>query len=205
MGDCSRLLLDRRPGRDLLATISPKVPALPARADVALHIGLRRSRCNRSRSEWEATKEPMSVVEYVPADPASTSLVIEDQFSNLRGGLSRCHSRSRMRAASVSPADAEAPTALPYAAAPGSWAATCATAALDRYPPRTDAASMSHPAESVDLSAALRGHRFTSGTHHAAPGDGNKRGRSVTVDRSAILEPRSDDRSVSSCWTDGGA
>jgi hypothetical protein len=27
----------------------------------------------------------MSVVEYVPADRASTSLVIEDQFSNLRG------------------------------------------------------------------------------------------------------------------------
>jgi hypothetical protein len=26
----------------------------------------------------------MSVVEYVPADRASTSLVIEDQFSNLR-------------------------------------------------------------------------------------------------------------------------
>jgi hypothetical protein len=65
-------------------------------------IGLRARRCYRSLSEWEATNGPMSVVEYVPADRASTSLVIEDQFLNLRGSLSRCHSRSRMRAASVS-------------------------------------------------------------------------------------------------------
>ena len=47
-----------------------------------------------------------------------------------RGVFSRCDSRSRIRAASVSPADAEAPTALiAYAAAPRSWAATCASAA----------------------------------------------------------------------------
>jgi hypothetical protein len=86
---------------------------------------LRARRCDRSRPEWEATKGPMSVVEYVPADRASTSLVIEDPFSNLRGE-SFSHSRSRMRAASVSPADAEAPTALiAYAAARG----------LQRVPP----------------------------------------------------------------------
>ncbi|MDF2760278.1 MAG: hypothetical protein K0S99_2912 [Thermomicrobiales bacterium] len=54
----------------------------------------------------------MSVVEYVPADRASTSLVIEDQFSNLRGESFSLRLSFRIRAASVSPADAEAPAAL---------------------------------------------------------------------------------------------
>jgi hypothetical protein len=37
------------------------------------------------RDQSGGDEGPMSVVEYIPADRASTSLVIEDQFSNLRG------------------------------------------------------------------------------------------------------------------------
>jgi hypothetical protein len=72
---------------------------------------------------------PRSVVEDVPADRASTLLVIKDQLSNLRGIPSRSQSRSRTRADFASLAKAEAKTALiAYAAAPRSWAATWATA-----------------------------------------------------------------------------
>src|SRR5215203_1241432 len=101
-----------------------------ALATCRLAVGLRARCCDRSRSEWDATKGPMCVVEYVPADRASTSLVIEDQFSNLRGESFRLRLPfPGCVPPQVSPADTEAPTALiAFAAAPRSWAATCAAA-----------------------------------------------------------------------------
>jgi hypothetical protein len=72
----------------------------------------------------------MSVVEYVPAIGLRLRWSSRTSSRTSAGSLSRCDSRSRIRAASVSPVDAEAPTALiTYAAAPRPWAATCASAA----------------------------------------------------------------------------
>jgi hypothetical protein len=48
-GDSSRLLLDRRPGRDPSATTSPKVTALSARPDVALNRPFRDRRMRAPR------------------------------------------------------------------------------------------------------------------------------------------------------------
>ena len=90
------------------------------------------------------------------------------------------HSRSRMRAASISPADAEAPTALiAYAAAPRSWAATCATAAACLAARAANLARSGNPrAAAFAAEAARRASPMrTSPRTHARPTSMASRGR----------------------------
>jgi hypothetical protein len=144
-------------------------------------IGLRARRCYRSLSEWEATNGPMSVVEYVPADRASTSLVIEDQFLNLRGESFSLPLSFPDACRSVSSADAEAPTALiAYAAAPRSSAATCAAAfaakaARRASPMRTSPRTHARPTSMASHGRVSRGCSSskrcrTCSAHRAAEG-----------------------------------